>query len=158
MQTAVSPPPLCINNLIRGPVVFSSPASQDNRNKMDQQIVNLYLPIAVLLGIGVFFALLLPVLSLILGPTRETDPLSRQLSPYESGMVAIGPAQRRLPVKFYRIAVLFILFDVDIILLIPWAITFRQMGYYGLWVMGIFMFIFILGDLWVWKKGVLEWE
>lgn len=125
---------------------------------MDQQIVNLYLPIAVLLGIGLFFALLLPTLSLILGPARNVDPLSRQLSPYESGMVAVGPAQRRLPVKFYRIAVLFILFDVDIILLIPWAIAFRQMGYYGLWVMGIFMFIFILGDLWVWKKGVLEWE
>jgi NADH-quinone oxidoreductase subunit A len=125
---------------------------------MDQEIVNTYLPIAVLLGIGLFFALLLPTLSLILGPTRMTDPLSRQLTPYESGMVAIGPAQRRLPVKFYRIAVLFILFDVDIILLIPWAIVFRQMGYYGLWVMGIFMFIFILGDLWVWKKGVLEWE
>jgi NADH-quinone oxidoreductase subunit A len=125
---------------------------------MDQEIVNAYLPIAVLLGIGLFFALLLPTLSLILGPTRTTDPLSRQLTPYESGMVAIGPAQRRLPVKFYRIAVLFILFDVDIILLIPWAIVFRQMGYYGLWVMGIFMFIFILGDLWVWKKGVLEWE
>jgi NADH-quinone oxidoreductase subunit A len=125
---------------------------------MDQEIVNAYLPIAVLLGIGLFFALLLPTLSLILGPTRMTDPLSRQLTPYESGMVAIGPAQRRLPVKFYRIAVLFILFDVDIILLIPWAIVFRQMGYYGLWVMGIFMFIFILGDLWVWKKGVLEWE
>ncbi len=125
---------------------------------MDQQIVTLYLPIAVLLGIGIFFALLLPFLSLILGPARNVDPLSRQLTPYESGMVAIGPAQRRLPVKFYRIAVLFILFDVDIILLIPWAIAFRQMGYYGLWVMGIFMFIFILGDLWVWKKGVLEWE
>jgi NADH-quinone oxidoreductase subunit A len=125
---------------------------------MDQEIINIYLPIAVLLGIGIFFALLLPTLSLILGPTRNVDPLSRQLTPYESGMVAIGPAQRRLPVKFYRIAVLFILFDVDIILLIPWAITFRQMGYYGLWVMGIFMFIFILGDLWVWKKGVLEWE
>ena len=78
--------------------------------------------------------------------------------PYESGMAAIGEAQRRLPVKFYRLAVLFILFDVDIILLVPWAITFRKLGVFGLVVMGIFMFMFILGDLWVWKKGLLEWD
>ncbi len=73
-------------------------------------------------------------------------------------MVAIGEAQRRLPIKFYRIAVLFILFDVDIILLVPWAVTFRKLGFYGLGAMLIFMFLFILGDLWVWKKGVLEWD
>ena len=73
-------------------------------------------------------------------------------------MAAIGEANRRLPVKFYRMAVLFILFDVDIILLVPWAITFRDLGMFGLAVMGIFMFMFILGDLWVWKKGLLEWD
>ena len=90
-----------------------------------------------------------------LGPKRLR---SRALAPYESGMTPIGEAQRRLPVKFYRIAVLFILFDVDIILLVPWAVTFRNLGYYGLAAMLIFMVMFILGDLWVWKKGVLEWE
>ena len=124
---------------------------------MDQILID-YLPIAVLLGIGIFLAVLLPVLSLNLGPSRTTDPSARKLTPYESGMPAIGAAQRRLPVKFYRIAVLFILFDVDIILLVPWAITFRDLGLYGLAVMFIFMVIFILGDLWVWKKGVFEWE
>ena len=124
---------------------------------MDNPILIEYLPIAVLLGIAIFFAVLLPVLSLSLGPKRTTGTVHK-LMPYESGMVAIGEAQRRLPVKFYRIAVLFILFDVDIILLVPWAITFRQLGLYGLAAMLIFMFVFILGDLWVWKKGVLEWE
>ena len=122
---------------------------------MDNQILIDYLPIAVLLGISIFFAVLLPVLSLSLGPKR---PTARQLTPYESGMTAIGEAQRRLPVKFYRIAVLFILFDVDIILLVPWAITFRKLGYFGLVAMLIFMVVFVLGDAWVWKKGVLEWE
>jgi len=125
---------------------------------MENQILIQYLPIAVLLGIAFFLAVLLPVLSLSLGPKRTTDPTSRKLAAYESGIVAIGEAQRRLPIKFYRIAVLFILFDVDIILLVPWAITFRKLGYYGLGVMFIFMFLFILGDLWVWKKGVLEWD
>lgn len=114
-----------------------------------------YLPLAVLLGIAIFFAILLPILSLNLGPKR---PSVRKALPYESGMTAIGEAQRRLPVKFYRIAVLFILFDVDIILLVPWAMSFRRLGIYGLGAMLIFMVIFILGDAWVWKKGVLEWE
>jgi NADH-quinone oxidoreductase subunit A len=122
---------------------------------MENQIVVDYLPIAVLLGIAVFFAVLLPVLSLSLGPRR---PSARKLSPYESGMTPIGEAQRRLPVRFYRIAVLFILFDVDIILLVPWAITFRKLGIYGLAAMLVFMALFVLGDVWVWQKGVLEWE
>ena len=121
---------------------------------MDQLLID-WLPVAVLFGIAVFFAVLLPVLSVSLGPRRLSG---RALSPYESGMTAIGEAQRRFPVKFYRIAVLFILFDVDIILLVPWAVSFRSLGYFGLWAMLIFMFMFILGDLWVWKKGVLEWE
>jgi len=122
---------------------------------MPNQIVIDYLPLAVLLGIAIFFALLLPILSVSLGPKR---PNKRKQEPYESGMTAIGQAQRRLPIKFYRIAVLFILFDVDIILLVPWAMSFRYLGYFGLVVMLIFMFMFILGDVWVWKKGVLEWE
>lgn len=122
---------------------------------MDNPILVQYLPVAVLLGIAIFLAVLLPILSLSLGPKR---PSARQLAPYESGMAPIGEAQRRLPVKFYRIAVLFILFDVDIILLVPWAVSFRKLGYYGLAAMLVFMVMFILGDAWVWKKGVLEWE
>jgi NADH-quinone oxidoreductase subunit A len=120
-----------------------------------EQIIRDYLPIAVLFGIALFFALLLPILSLSLGPKRLAG---RSLAPYESGMTAVGEAQRRFPVKFYRIAVLFILFDVDIILLVPWAVSFRDLGFFGLGAMLIFMVLFILGDLWVWKKGVLEWE
>jgi len=122
---------------------------------MDNQIVVQYLPLAVLFLIAVFIAVLVPVLSLILGPKRPTP---RKLAPYESGMTPIGEAQRRFPVKFYRIAVLFILFDVDIILLVPWAVSFRRLGLFGLAAMLVFMVLFILGDVWVWKKGVLEWE
>ena len=124
----------------------------------ENSIVVDYLPVAVLVGIALFFAILLPILSLNLGPRKTANPSGSKYIPYESGMVAIGEAQRRLPVKFYRIAVLFILFDVDIILLVPWAITFRKLGIYGLVVMGIFLVLFILGDVWVWKKGILEWE
>jgi len=122
---------------------------------MEEQLINNYLPIAVLFGIALFFAFFLPIASLNLGPKR---PFARKSEAYESGMAPIGQGQRRMSIKFYRIAVLFILFDVDIILLVPWAITFRQLGLYGLAVMLIFMVMFILGDVWVWKKGVLEWE
>lgn len=126
---------------------------------MDNQIIVDYLPILILLGVALFFALLLPALSLALGPKRSArNAAPHKYVPYESGMAAIGQAQRRLPIKFYRMAVLFILFDVDIILIVPWAVVFRDLGFYGLTVMGIFMFFFILGDIWVWKKGVLEWE
>lgn len=119
------------------------------------EILRLYLPLAVLLFVAIFFAVLLPVLSLSLGPKR---PTSRKGSAYESGMVAVGRAQRRLPVKFYRLAVLFILFDIDIIFLFPYAVAMRELGMFGLWSMLIFVAIFVLGDIWVWKKGVLEWE
>ncbi|MCA9992765.1 MAG: NADH-quinone oxidoreductase subunit A [Ardenticatenaceae bacterium] len=114
-----------------------------------------YIPIAVLLGIALFFAILLPVLSLILGPKR---PTSRKATPYESGMVPIGEAQRRLPVRFYLIAVLFILFDIETIFLLPWAITFRQLGLFGLAEVLVFIGILLVGYVWIWKKGALEWD
>ena len=114
-----------------------------------------YISIAVLSGIALFFAILLPVLSLNLGPKR---PTARKASPYESGMTPIGPAQRRLPVKFYLVAVLFILFDIEVIFLLPWAVTFRSLGIFGLTAVLIFVAILTIGLVWEWKKGALEWE
>ena len=122
---------------------------------MQDNLLDLYIPIAVLFGVALFFALLLPILSLSLGPKR---PSARKLTPYESGITPIGEAQRRLPVKFYLIAVLFILFDIEIIFLLPWAVTFRQLGLFGLAEVLIFMAILIVGYVWIWKKGALEWE
>ncbi|MGW8317904.1 MAG: NADH-quinone oxidoreductase subunit A [Candidatus Promineifilaceae bacterium] len=114
-----------------------------------------YIPIFVLFGIAVFLAILLPVLSVSLGPRR---PSARKLTPYESGITPIGQAQRRLPVKFYLIAVLFILFDIEIVFLLPWAVTFRQLGLFGLIEVLIFVAILVVGYIWVWKKGAFEWE
>jgi NADH-quinone oxidoreductase subunit A len=114
-----------------------------------------YIPIFVLLGIALFFAILLPVLSLALGPRR---PSTRKMTPYESGITPIGPAQRRLPVKFYLVAVLFILFDIEVIFLLPWAVTFRQLGIFGLVEVLVFIAILLAGYVWIWKKGAFEWE
>ena len=114
-----------------------------------------YIPIAVLFGIALFIAILVPILSLSLGPKK---PSVRKSSPYESGITPIGVAQRRLPVKFYLIAVLFILFDIEVIFLLPWAVTFRQLGLFGLVEVLIFVAILMAGFVWIWKKGALEWE
>ena len=122
---------------------------------MSDNLLYQYIPIAVLFGIALFIALLVPILSLSLGPRR---PTARKLSPYESGITPIGVAQRRLPVKFYLIAVLFILFDIEIIFLLPWAVTFRQLGLFGLGEVFVFMAILVVGFIWIWKKGALEWE
>ena len=122
---------------------------------MDTDYINLYIPIFVLFGIALFFAILLPVLSVSLGPKR---PNTRKLTPYESGITPIGQAQRRLPVKFYLIAVLFILFDIEIIFLLPWAVTLRELGFFGLIEVLVFIVILLVGYIWIWKKGAFEWE
>ena len=115
-----------------------------------------YVPVAVLFGISMALAVLLPTLSVWLGPPSRRH--FRKSQPYESGMTAVGEAQKRYPVKFYRIAVLFILFDIDIILIMPWAVALRDLGLFGLWAVLIFIAVFIIGDLWAWRKGMLEWD
>jgi NADH-quinone oxidoreductase subunit A len=100
--------------------------------------------------------------SRILGPYR---PSRKKLTPYESGMTPIGPAVRRLPVKFYLIAVLFILFDIEVVFFLPWAVIFRNWvdtaksrGVFLLIEMAVFIGILLVGYAYVWKKGALEWE
>ena len=114
-----------------------------------------YLPILILLVISTVMAVVVIVLGTIIGPRRPTP---RKLQPYESGMTPIGPAQRRFPIKFYLIAVLFILFDVEIIFLYPWAVVFRQLGWFGFIEMLIFVGILLVGYVYAWRQGALEWE
>ncbi len=118
-------------------------------------MLDLYAPAAVLLIITVVMCLLIVSLSTLMGPRRPTH---RKLEPYESGMVPIGPAVRRLPVRFYLVAVLFILFDIEVVFFLPWAVIARQMGLFALVEMGIFIGILLLGFAYAWRKGALEWE
>jgi NADH-quinone oxidoreductase subunit A len=94
-------------------------------------------------------------LSRIMGPFR---PSRRKLEPYESGMTPIGPAMRRLPVKFYLVAVLFILFDIEVVFFLPFAVVARQVGMFALSEMGVFIVILLVGYVYAWRKGALEWE
>ncbi|MGH2522810.1 MAG: NADH-quinone oxidoreductase subunit A [Anaerolineales bacterium] len=114
-----------------------------------------YLPIAVLLVVSVVLAALVVIIGHLFGPKR---PTRRKLEPYESGMRPIGPAMRRMPVRFYLVAVLFILFDIEVIFFLPWAVTFRALGVFGFIEMLVFIAILMVGYVWVWKKGALEWE
>jgi len=114
-----------------------------------------YIAIAVLIGLATFIAAAAIGLGELFGPKRQGKA---KAEPYESGMVAIGPGTRRMPVRFYLVAVLFILFDIEVVFFLPWAVVFRQLGVFGLIEMGIFILILLVGYLYAWKKGALEWE
>jgi NADH-quinone oxidoreductase subunit A len=114
-----------------------------------------FFPIGVLILMTTALVIFVNVLSRLVGPFR---PNRRKLMPYESGMDPIGPAIRRVPVKFYLVAVSFIVFDIEVIFFLPWAVVFRQMGLYALAAMGFFTFVLLVGYAYEWKRGGLEWE
>jgi NADH-quinone oxidoreductase subunit A len=114
-----------------------------------------FAPAGIMLVVALLIALIILMISRIFGPH---NPSFRKNAPYESGMKPIGPANRRLPVKYYLVAVLFIIFDVEVIFFLPWAVKMRDLGLYGLIVMGFFTLILIVGFIYEWKKGALEWE
>lgn len=114
-----------------------------------------YAAIATMILVTALVAVIAIVLGGLFGPKR---PNAKKLMPYESGMTPIGPGTRRIPVRFYLIAVLFILFDIEVVFFLPWAIAFRDLGWYGFWVMVVFNIPILIGFIYEWKKGGLEWE
>ena len=114
-----------------------------------------YVAIALMIVIATLVALIAIGLGTIFGPNKNSEAKSM---PYESGMTPYGEGTRRMPIRFYIIAVLFILFDIEVVFFLPWAITFRQLGFFGLIEMVIFIVILLVGYVYAWKKGALEWE
>ncbi len=119
-----------------------------------------YAAIAILIFLTAFVAVIAIVLGTLFGPNH---PLDKKTMPYESGMNPIGPGTRRIPVRFYLIAVLFILFDIEVVFFIPWALVFNTFvkagnGAFLLGEMLVFIAILLVGYLYAWKKGALEWE
>ncbi len=114
-----------------------------------------YIPILILFLFAVFIAIFVIGGSALLGPKKHTP---RKLVPYESGMEPVGQGMRRFPIKFYLVAMLFIIFDIEIVFLFPYALVFRDLGLYGLGVMGLFLIVLIVGFVYEWKKGALRWE
>ena len=114
-----------------------------------------YVAIAVLVFLITAVGFIAVGLGIFLGPRKKEE---KKAMPYESGMDPIGPGTRRMPVRFYLVAMLFILFDIEVVFLLPWAVTFRQLGLFGIIEMLIFIIILLVGYIYAWKKGALEWE
>ena len=114
-----------------------------------------YLPILLFLAVAAAVGVALMVLGGVLGPRR---PTAEKLSPYECGFEAFEDAHMQFDVRYYLVAILFIVFDLEIAFVFPWAVIFRDLGMVGLIEMGIFLGLLVLGFVYVWKKGALEWE
>lgn len=114
-----------------------------------------FLPLAVLIVLAAILAVLVIILGALFGPRRPTQ---RKLDTYESGMTPYGPGTRRMSVRYYLVGVLFILFDVEVVFFLPWAVVFRQLKVFGLIEMFIFIIILLVGFVYAWKEGALEWE
>ena len=113
-----------------------------------------YLPLLLHFGIATVIAAAIVTLSWLIG---QHKPNRAKLSPYECGVAPVGDARERFSVKFYMVAMLFILFDVEAVFLYPWAVILRELKMFGFWEMIVYIGIFLVGLFYVWKKGVLDW-
>ncbi len=117
-----------------------------------------YIPVLILIVFVAANAVLMLGLSHVLSTYRRTPT---KIAPYESGMPVLGDARERFPIKFYLVAMLFIIFDIEAVFMIPWAVAFRQLGdMAGLLIVEMFVFIVILavGYVYIWKRGALQWD
>jgi NADH-quinone oxidoreductase subunit A len=114
-----------------------------------------YFAILIYLGIAVAFALFAIFASALLG---QKKPTVLKKAPYECGMTTIGSSYRRIPIKYYIIAMLFLLFDIEVVFLYPWAVVFKELKIFAFVSMVIFIGILIIAYIYIWKKGALEWE
>lgn len=114
-----------------------------------------YFPILVFLGIAFFLATVMCGLPFLIARLR---PDAEKLSPYECGFPPFSDARGRFDVRFYLVAILFIIFDLEVAFLFPWAIALPDIGLFGFWSMMLFLGILTIGFIYEWKKGALEWE
>jgi NADH-quinone oxidoreductase subunit A len=114
-----------------------------------------YLPLVIFLGISAIMGLVLLLAPFIVA-YRQPDP--EKLSAYECGFNAFDDARMKFDVRFYLVAILFIIFDLEVAFLFPWAITFGQLGAFGFWSMMLFLAVLTIGFIYEWKKGALEWD
>ncbi|MBK1644471.1 NADH-quinone oxidoreductase subunit A [Thiocapsa imhoffii] len=114
-----------------------------------------YLPILIFIIVGILVGVGPLALGYFLGPRR---PDAEKDSPYECGFAAFENARLKFDVRYYLVAILFIIFDLEIAFLFPWAVVLDELGLYGFWAMVIFLGILVVGFVYEWKKGALEWE
>lgn len=123
-------------------------------------MANSYLHLLIFVLISGAIGLIAVLLPSILGPSRKNK---QKLEPYESGIIPFADARRKFPIKYYLVAMLFILFDIEVVFMYPWASVLRQLrDNYSAWIallpMGFFLLVLIVGLVYEWKKGALDWE
>jgi NADH-quinone oxidoreductase subunit A len=118
-----------------------------------------FLPLLIFVGIAVVFGLFAVIASYLIG---QHKPTAAKMAPYECGVTTIGTARRRIPIRYYLVAMLFLLFDIEIVFLYPWATVFKDFkAAFGVFIfleMLVFVGILIAAYIYIWKKGALEWE
>jgi NADH-quinone oxidoreductase subunit A len=114
-----------------------------------------YLPLMVFVGIALVIGLALLVAPFIVA-YKQPDP--EKLSAYECGFNAFDDARMKFDVRFYLVAILFIIFDLEVAFLFPWALAFRRLGWFGFWSMMVFLAVLTVGFIYEWRKGALEWD
>jgi NADH-quinone oxidoreductase subunit A len=120
-----------------------------------ESVVASYFPILIFLGIAVFMAMVMVVLPLFLNK-RKAD--REKASAYECGFEPFGDTRGQFDVRFYLVAILFIIFDLEVAFLFPWAISLGEIGEFGFWSMMVFLGLLTVGFIYEWKKGALDWE
>jgi len=113
-----------------------------------------WLSILIMIALGAGFALISVLLSSVLGPSK---PSPEKSAPYECGMPPVGDARERMSVKFYLVAMIFLLFDIEVAFLYPWAMALRDLGWTGFVQVLLFMGLMLAGYVYVWRKGALDW-
>ena len=119
------------------------------------EVVASYFPIIVFLGIAAVLATIMIILPLVVA---KLNPDTEKLSSYECGFEPFGDARGQFDVRFYLVAILFIIFDLEVAFLFPWAVSLGTIGLFGFWSMMIFLGILTIGFIYEWKKGALDWE
>lgn len=114
-----------------------------------------YFPILLFILIGLAVGIFPIILGKLVGPNR---PDEEKNSPYECGFEAFEDARMKFDVRYYLVAILFILFDLEIAFLFPWAVALKEIGAFGFWAMMVFLFILVVGFVYEWMKGALEWD
>jgi NADH-quinone oxidoreductase subunit A len=118
-----------------------------------------YLPLVIFFGIAVAFGVFVVIASYLVG---QRKPIPTKMAPYECGVTTVGTSRRRIPIRYYLVAMLFVLFDIEIVFIYPWAVVFRDLkGTLGILIffeMLVFIGILIAAYVYIWKRGALEWE
>jgi NADH-quinone oxidoreductase subunit A len=114
-----------------------------------------YLPLVIFIGLALVIGLVLLIAPFVVA---YQQPDSAKLSAYECGFDAFGDARMKFDVRFYLVSILFIIFDLEVAFLFPWAVAFKDVGLFGFWSMMVFLGVLTIGFVYEWKKGALEWD